>query len=115
MLTSAMPVRPPSPPSPADSVTSARTAVLHSAARQAADYLDNVNARSVAPSPEAVAALNELCGPLPEESACPEIVLNLLTRFGSPATVANSGGRDLGFVDRGGGLPARRRARGVCV
>jgi glutamate/tyrosine decarboxylase-like PLP-dependent enzyme len=100
-----MPVRSPSLAPAADSVTSARTAVLQSAARQAADYLDNISARSVAASPEAVAALNELRGPLPEDSACAEIVLNLLTRFGSPATVANSGGRYFGFVN-GGCLPA---------
>ena len=84
---------------------SARIAALQSAARRAADYLDSINDRPVAPPPEAVAALKELRGPLPQDSTCPEIILELLTRFGSPATVANSGGRYFGFVN-GGCLPA---------
>jgi glutamate/tyrosine decarboxylase-like PLP-dependent enzyme len=96
-------------PSAVDAVSSARTAVLHSAARRAAEYLDGVNDRPVAPPPEAVAALNELRGPLPENSTCPEIVLDLLTRFGSPATIANSGGRYFGFVN-GGCVPGAMAA-----
>ena len=88
-----------------DDVSSARTAVLQSAARRAAEYLDDANDRPVVPPPDAVAALNELRGPLPENSTCPEIVLDLLSRFGSPATVVNSGGRYFGFVN-GGCLPA---------
>lgn len=88
-----------------DSGSSARTKVLENAAREAVAYLENVNARPVAPPPEAVAALNELRGPLPEAGACPEVVLNLLTRFVSPATVANAGGRYFGFVN-GGCVPA---------
>jgi glutamate/tyrosine decarboxylase-like PLP-dependent enzyme len=92
-------------PFTADAVSSARTAVLKTAALRAADYLDAVNDRPVAPPPEAIAALNELRGPLAQDSTCPEIVLDLLTRFGSPATVANSGGRYFGFVN-GGCVPA---------
>jgi glutamate/tyrosine decarboxylase-like PLP-dependent enzyme len=91
--------------SSAESVAPARTAVLESAARRAAEYLDGVNDQPVAPPPEAVAALNELRGPMPENSTFPEIVLDLLIRFGSPATVANSGGRYFGFVN-GGCVPA---------
>ena len=59
----------------------------------------------VAPSPEAVAGLDELRGSLPLEPTSPEAVLDLLARFGSPATVANSGGRYFGFVN-GGCVPA---------
>jgi glutamate/tyrosine decarboxylase-like PLP-dependent enzyme len=68
-------------------------------------YLENVHAQPVAPPPEAVAALRELRGPVPDDPACAEVVLDLLTRFGSPATVANSGGRFFGFVN-GGCVPA---------
>jgi glutamate/tyrosine decarboxylase-like PLP-dependent enzyme len=88
-----------------EGVSSARTAALESAARRAVEYLDGVSDRPVAPPPEALAALNELRGPLPQDSTCPEIILDLLTRFGSPATVANSGGRYFGFVN-GGCVPA---------
>lgn len=79
--------------------------MLRAAAEHAEEYLRNVSARSVVPSPEAVAALSELQSPLPAGPATPEEVLDLLARFGSPATIANSGGRYFGFVN-GGSLPA---------
>ena len=82
-----------------------RTYLLKAAARHAQEYLENVHARPVAPSREAVAGLDELRGSLPLEPASPETVLDLLARFGSPATVANSGGRYFGFVN-GGCVPA---------
>jgi glutamate/tyrosine decarboxylase-like PLP-dependent enzyme len=104
-----MAVRSPRSSSTKDSPASARTSVLQSAARDAVAYIDNVNSRSVAPAAEAVAALSELRGPLPLDGACPEVVLDLLTRFGSPATIANSGGRFFGFVN-GGCLPAAMAA-----
>jgi glutamate/tyrosine decarboxylase-like PLP-dependent enzyme len=82
-----------------------RTGVLNEAAHHAQEYLDSVHARPVAPPPEAVEALRELQGPLPSGPTRPEEVLDLLARFGSPATVANSGGRFFGFVN-GGCVPA---------
>jgi glutamate/tyrosine decarboxylase-like PLP-dependent enzyme len=69
------------------------------------EYLETLPSRPVAPKPEAVAALRELRAPLPEDGACADVVLELLHRFGSPATVANSGGRFFGFVN-GGSVPA---------
>jgi len=106
----------PSHPNPsADSVSSARAALLKHAARDAVDYLESVNSRSVAPPPEAVAALKALCGPLPSGPTSPEAVLHLLTDYGSPATLANSGGRNFGFVV-GGSVPASMAAAWlVCV
>jgi|CZKL01.1.fsa_nt_gi glutamate/tyrosine decarboxylase-like PLP-dependent enzyme len=108
VLNSAMPGAP-SHPSPADSVGSARASLLKHAARDAADYLESVNTRPVAPRPESVAALKALCGPLPSGPTSPETVLHLLTEFGSPATVANGGGRYFGFVN-GGCVPAAMAA-----
>jgi glutamate/tyrosine decarboxylase-like PLP-dependent enzyme len=87
------------------SVAEARTALLKRAARYAIDYLEKVDARSVAPAPEAIAKLSSLRGPLPPGPTNPEAVLHLLDEFGSPATVANGGGRYFGFVN-GGCLPA---------
>src|SRR5579863_2934009 len=88
-----------------DGHPSSRTGVLEKAASHAREYLENVHTRPVAPPSDAVAALQALCGPLPDEPASPEAVLDLLARLGSPATVANSGGRFFGFVN-GGCVPA---------
>ena len=46
-----------------------------------------------------------LRGPLPDEPASPGSRAGPAARFGSPATVANSGGRFFGFVN-GGCVPA---------
>jgi glutamate/tyrosine decarboxylase-like PLP-dependent enzyme len=73
------------------------------------DYLEDVHDRRVAPSPEAVAMLNALRGPLPPGPTNAEAVLHLLDEYGSPATVANGGGRYFGFVN-GGCLPAAMAA-----
>src|SRR5580692_3202888 len=80
------------------SVTEARTALLKRAARDAMDELEAVDARTVAPSPEAVAKLNALRGPLPPGPTSAEAVLHLLHEYGSPATVAKTNGRYFGFV-----------------
>lgn len=86
-----------------------RTAVLRHALTAAEEHLDSIDGRSVAPPPEAVAGLGPLYGPLPEEMSGAEEVLSLLHRLGSPATVANGGGRYFGFVN-GGCLPAAMAA-----
>lgn len=84
--------------------------LLLDAARRGARYLDTVNDRSVAPHPDAIAvARAALAGPMPEEPLAPETVLADLDRWGSPATVATTGGRYFGFVI-GGSLPATAAA-----
>jgi len=83
----------------------ARAALLKRTARDAMDYLEEVDARPVAPSPEAVAKLSALRGPLPPGPTSPETVLHLLHEFGSPATMAKTNGRFFGFVT-GDCLPA---------
>ena len=89
----------------AEKIAADRIALVEQVARYAAAYLAGVDARTVAPSPEAVAGLAGLCGSLPAEAASPEAVVALLHDFGSPATVVNSGGRYFGFVN-GGMVPA---------
>ena len=79
--------------------------LIEDAAARAGAYLDGLDARAVAPSPEALAALDQLGGALPDEGAAPEAVLDLLDRLGGPATIANAGARYFGFVT-GGALPA---------
>ncbi len=71
----------------------------------AARYLETLDERSVAPTPEALARLDELNRPLQEHPQDPAAVLEMLDRIGSPATVAIAGRRYFGFVI-GGSLPA---------
>jgi glutamate/tyrosine decarboxylase-like PLP-dependent enzyme len=63
-----------------------------------------VDRRSVAPTAEAMANLNYLDEAWPDEPTDPEIVLQQLDEFGSPATMAQVGPRFFGFVT-GGSLP----------
>ena len=94
------------PPSSSNAqVAGSRTHGLKDAARAALHYLETVDGRAVAPSAEAVAALHQLCGPLPAAPASPEEIVHLLDAYGSPATVAKNNGRFFGFVN-GGCLPA---------
>ena len=80
-------------------------ALLSLTAETAARYLENLDDRSVAPSPEAVAGLEALNEPLPELPMDAASVLETLDRIGSPATVGMAGRRYFGFVI-GGSLPA---------
>lgn len=80
-------------------------ALLNAAAGTAARYLENLDARGVAPSPEALAALAELNEPMPESPLEAGEVLQTLDRIGSPATMGMAGRRYFGFVI-GGSLPA---------
>jgi glutamate/tyrosine decarboxylase-like PLP-dependent enzyme len=79
--------------------------LLHEAERRAQLYLSNINGRRVAPAREDIARLEHLAGPLPEGATDPREILALLDDYGSPATVASTGGRYFGFVI-GGTLPA---------
>ena len=87
------------------STPSARAALLMQTARKAIDYLEGEDDRPVAPKPEAIEALNALREPLPAGPTDAENVLQLLSEYGSKATVAKTGGRNFGFVN-GGCLPA---------
>lgn len=79
--------------------------LLAETADRAAQYLAGLAHRNVAPSPDDVARLHALGGPLPQGPSDPAEVLALLDDIGSPATVATAGGRYFGFVI-GGSLPA---------
>jgi glutamate/tyrosine decarboxylase-like PLP-dependent enzyme len=80
-------------------------ALLAEAARRATHYLAALDARAVAPSPAAIAALARLDEPLPEGPCDPAEVLALLDDTVSPATMGMAGRRFFGFVI-GGSLPA---------
>jgi glutamate/tyrosine decarboxylase-like PLP-dependent enzyme len=79
--------------------------LLETAAEYASSYLDGLDARSVAPTRDAVAGLEVFREPFPEGLTDPDVVLRMLNEFGSPATMAMAGPRFFGFVI-GGSLPA---------
>ncbi|MGH7632349.1 MAG: pyridoxal phosphate-dependent decarboxylase family protein, partial [Gemmatimonadaceae bacterium] len=79
--------------------------LLADAANRGAAYLNGLSNRSVAPTPQAVAALSSFDGPLPPSPTDPATILRRLDEIGSPATVATAGPRYFGFVI-GGSLPA---------
>jgi glutamate/tyrosine decarboxylase-like PLP-dependent enzyme len=79
--------------------------LLKSVADRAISYLETVQNRSTAPTPEALQNLLQLHEPLPEHPTSAESVISLLDEIGSPATVASAGPRYFGFVV-GGSLPA---------
>ena len=79
--------------------------LLEQAAATAARYLEELDRRGVAPTPEALAALAGFDEPLPEHPTEADRVLETLDRIGSPATMGMAGRRYFGFVI-GGSLPA---------
>jgi glutamate/tyrosine decarboxylase-like PLP-dependent enzyme len=80
------------------------SALLDDAAQRASRYLETLDARAVAPTPGAIAALARFDRPFPESESTAQAVLAELDEFGSPATMASAGGRFFGFVI-GGSLP----------
>ncbi len=78
--------------------------LLSDASARAIRYLETLPTRSVAPAPNAIAALRAFDEPFPEGSSDPAATLRLLDEVGSPASMAMAGPRFFGFVV-GGSLP----------
>jgi glutamate/tyrosine decarboxylase-like PLP-dependent enzyme len=68
-------------------------------------YMDGVRDRIVYPSDQAIKALDIFDEPFPVKPGDPAEILHQLHEYGSPATVAQTGGRYFGFVN-GGSVPA---------
>jgi glutamate/tyrosine decarboxylase-like PLP-dependent enzyme len=64
----------------------------------ALDYLDGIFERNVFPTEAALAGLKRFDEPLPAAPCDPGEMLRLLHEYGSPATVAHTGGRYFGMV-----------------
>ncbi len=79
--------------------------LLKETTERALRYLAGLNERSVTPSPEAIARLEQLVEPFPAGPTDPVETIRLLDEIGSPNTTASAGGRYFGFVV-GGSLPA---------
>ena len=86
------------------------TKLLGSAYDYALDYVRTVDARPVYPTGEAIQRLESFVEDLPDEGTDGQAIMRLLHEVGSPATVAQTGGRYFGFVN-GGALPISIAAR----
>ena len=79
--------------------------LLRDAANRAATYLEGIDSRGVAPTPDAISALARFERDLPEHPLDPSAILRELDETGSPGTTTSAGGRYFGFVI-GATLPA---------
>lgn len=73
-------------------------------------YLQSAHGRHVAPTLEDQQALSVFDEPLPEAKGYAESIIETLHRYGSPGTVAQTGGRFFGLVN-GSVIPASLAAR----
>jgi glutamate/tyrosine decarboxylase-like PLP-dependent enzyme len=73
-------------------------------------YMDEVNRRLVFPDDKAIEKLAAFDEPLPQHPQLATEILKLLDEYGSPATVAQTGGRYFGFVN-GNAIPIALAAR----
>ena len=99
-------------PSPVGRPMGYDEALFSMAHSYAAEYMAGVSGRRVAPAPEAVEALRNFDEPMPAHPPTPGETLRKLHRFGSPATMAQTGGRYFGFVN-GAVLPEALAARWI--
>jgi len=84
--------------------------IFEKAKTYAFDYMDTVAGRTVYPDQKAIQDLSIFDHPMPELPQSGEDVLRLLHEYGSPATVAQTGGRYFGFVN-GNVIPTALAAR----
>ena len=79
-------------------------ALFKQAQGYAFEYADKALQRNVFPSDQALKDLDQFVEQLPTTTGDPSAILKQLHQCGSPATVAQTGGRYFGFVN-GGILP----------
>lgn len=84
--------------------------IFRQAGNYAFEYADTVRGRNVFPSDTAMNNLDKFSEKLPDSPGNALAILNQLHQYGSPATVAQIGGRYFGFVN-GGIIPASLAAR----
>lgn len=84
--------------------------IFRQAQNYAFEYADAVAERKVYPSAQAIADLETFVEEIPRSTGNAADVLEQLNRYGTPASVAQTGGRYFGFVN-GGVIPAALAAR----
>lgn len=87
-------------------------ALMEQAKEYALEYMRRVQDRSVFPNDETISNLEVFRESLNDEPSDPYDVIRILHEFGSPATVAQTGGRYFGFVC-GGIAPAALAAKWI--
>jgi glutamate/tyrosine decarboxylase-like PLP-dependent enzyme len=90
---------------PKDGTLTPLHSLLDSTATYAAEFLERLPERTVAPTATAEELRKVLGGPLPEVTRQPQLVVAELARAAEPGLMATPGGRFFGFVI-GGSLPA---------
>lgn len=85
-------------------------ALFEEAKNFAFEYMRNILNQDIFPDQSALDGLNIFKEPLQKESGDPYDILDRLHNYGSPATVAQTGGRYFGFVN-GGIVPAALAAK----
>lgn len=75
--------------------------LLEKAKNYAYKYIDNLEDLKVYPDEEAISRLEIFDEPLPASSSSPLDIIDLLNKFGSKSTIAQSGGKYFGFVNGG--------------
>jgi len=80
--------------------------ILLSAAIKAVDYLTGIKERNVSPAATDVEALTAFNEELSDSGKDALQTIDFLNRYGSPATMASTGGRYFGFVIGGSHVPA---------
>jgi glutamate/tyrosine decarboxylase-like PLP-dependent enzyme len=84
--------------------------IFNRAKEYAFDYADHSSDRNIYPADNAISGLNIFNEDLQEYTCNPQEVLEMLHKYGSPATVNQIGGRYFGFVN-GGVIPTGLAAK----
>ncbi len=85
-------------------------ALFDQAKRYAYDYIDGLEQMPVSPAASSLAKMKAFDEPLPQEPCNAQELLEMLHRFGSANTVAQTGGKYFGFVC-GGSVPVSLAAK----
>ena len=78
--------------------------IFEQARSYAYEYIDGIEKMDVFPSESSLENMNSFDETLPKESVSSKEIIKQLHEFGSPATIAQTGGRYFGFVN-GGAVP----------
>lgn len=95
-----------------ESLNTNRQALLGQVLQYAMDYQDQIAQQPAFPAEDAIQALSQFDEAMPNDSADPSLVIELLNRVGASATTAQNGGRFYGFVN-GGVLPVAHAAEWI--